>query len=173
MLDRVEIFILLGEREHARVLARVDELLAAVKRSSVAFNPIVQRFVDQLIGRCWALVAVHAPTDTQLHARLRTVCKRLRKTKVSLYVGEAALFEAALASIHGDETTQRRCWREAERLFEQAGIESQLAAVRRQLAHATEGDESRSFSRAADKYFVANGIADPGTVTEMLVPRVS
>jgi serine/threonine protein kinase len=189
MLDRVEIFMLLGEGQLDRVVARVDELLAAVKRSSVAFNPIVQRFVDQLIGRCWAAVVVHSPTDdklslrfataqspsppvAKLHARLRKVCRRLRASKISLYVGEAALFEAALASVGADEAQLRRRWREAERLFDQAGIESQLAAVRWQLARITGDAEARNFSRAASKYFAAHGIADPAVVARMLAPSV-
>jgi serine/threonine protein kinase len=173
MIDRVEILMLLGEGQHARVVTRVDEMLAAVKRSSVAINPVVQRFVDQLIGRCWAAAAVHAPGDTKLHARLRKVCKRLRKTKVSLYVGEAALFEAALASVAGDGMEQRRRWREAELLFGEAGIETQLAAVRWQLAQVTSDEESRKFSRAATKYFGQNGISNVASLSALLVPCVA
>ncbi|PRP97713.1 Serine/threonine-protein kinase PknH [Enhygromyxa salina] len=170
MLDRVEIFMLLAEGELDRLLERIDKLLVAVSRSSVALNPVVKRFVDQLIGRCWAVVAVRRPNDAKLRAQVRKVCRRLRRTKVPLYIGEAAINEAALCSIAGDEGETRQRWREAELLFDQHRIECQLACVRWHLATVTEGRETKRFSRAAHNYFAANGVADPASIASMLVP---
>lgn len=169
MLDRVEVFMLLAEDRIEQVCARIDQLLAAVKRSSVALNPVVKRFVDQLIGRCWTVAALRLG-NTDLQARVRKVCRRLRATKVALYVGEAALFEAALLSIDNQDEEVRLRWREAEQLFDGAGIECQLAAVRWQLARLTDSSEARSFERAANRYFERNGIADPAHLVAMLAP---
>ncbi|MFO7561044.1 MAG: protein kinase [Enhygromyxa sp.] len=170
MLDRVEVFMLLAEDRIDQVCARIDQLLAAVKRSSVALNPVVKRFVDQLIGRCWTVAALRNPSNLELQARVRKVCRRLRRTKIALYVGEAALFEAALISLGKGEAEVRLRWREAEQLFDRAGIDGQLAAVRWQLARVTDGHEARSFARSAGRYFDRNGVSDPARFAEMLAP---
>jgi serine/threonine protein kinase/tetratricopeptide (TPR) repeat protein len=170
MLDRVEVIMLLAEDRIDDACTRVDKMLIAVKRSSVALNPVVRRFVDQLIGRCWTVAAVRTSNDVELQTRVRKVCRRLRRTKVALYVGEAALFEAALASNSKEEAEVRLRWREAEQLFDGAGIECQLATVRWQLARITEGHETRNFARTSAKYFERNGISDPARLAKIIAP---
>jgi serine/threonine protein kinase/tetratricopeptide (TPR) repeat protein len=170
VLDRTEIFLALAEGNIARALELLDKLVRAVKDSSLALNPVVVRTVDQLKGRCWALASVHAPEDSKLHARVRKVARSLRKSKVSLYVGEAALAEAALASLAGSHEQARARWREAERLFAEQGIECHLAAVRWQLSRVTEGDEARTLAASASEYFETHGIGEPQQFADMLVP---
>ncbi len=173
VIDRAEIYLAMAEGEHGRMVELMDQLLAAVKRSSVMLNPVVKRFVQQLEGRCWALAVVQDPRDSVRVAPLRKVCKRLRASKVSLYIGEAAVNEAALHSLTGDEAATRRCWREAELLFKEHGIECQLAAVRWQLARVTEGAESEVFAERAKAYFETHEIADPPVLAQMLAPAAS
>jgi serine/threonine protein kinase/tetratricopeptide (TPR) repeat protein len=170
VLDRTEIFLSLSEGDVGKALELLDKLLVAIKRSSVALNPVVARSVDQLSGRCWAIASVHAPTDDKLRARVRKVSRRLRQSKVSLYVGEAVINEAALDSLAGDLAAARQRWREAELLFEEHGIECHLAAVRWQLARVTEGEESRAFAAQAADYFEVHGVGNPEQVANMLVP---
>jgi serine/threonine protein kinase/tetratricopeptide (TPR) repeat protein len=173
VIDRTEIFLSLAEGNVAKALEQLDRLLAAIKRSSVALNPVVARTVDQLAARCWAIASVHAPNDAKLQAKVRKVSDRLRKSKVSLYVGEAVINEAALASLGGDLGATRQRWREAELMFEEHGIECHLAAVRWQLARVTEGEESKAFAAQAADYFEVHGVSDPGRVANMLAPFAS
>ncbi len=170
VLDRTEIFLSLAEGKIPAALALVDKLLHAIKRSSVALNPVVSRFVDQLKVRAWAIACVHAPNDTKLQAQVRKVIRRLRSSKVSLYVGEAVIAEAALDSLAGDLGKTRQRWREAELLFKEHGIESHLAAIRWQLGRVTEGEESRAFAAQAAEYFEVHGVGNPSAFSEMLVP---
>ncbi len=170
VLDRTEIFLSLAEGNMAKAIAQLDKLLVAIKRSSVALNPVVARFVDQLVVRCLVLASVQAPSDTGLQTRVRKAAKKLRKSKVSLYVGEAMIAEAALASLAGDLNKAQQGWRAAEQLFAAHGIECQLAAVRWQLARVTQGEESTGFATLACAYFEVHGVSNPEQVASMLVP---
>ncbi|MFV8753109.1 protein kinase domain-containing protein [Nannocystaceae bacterium ST9] len=170
VLDRTEIFLSLAEGKIDEALVLLDKLSVAIARSSVALNPVVVRTVDQLKGRCWTIASVHAPSDLGLQARVRKVSNRLRKSKVSLYVGEAVINAAALDSLTGDLAKTRQRWREAELTFEEHGIECHLAAVRWQLARVTEGEESKMFAALASDYFEVHGVSNPERVANVLVP---
>ncbi|NVB42422.1 protein kinase [Pseudenhygromyxa sp. WMMC2535] len=171
-IDRAEIFLLLGEGEGDKALARVDQLTNSVWRSMIALNPVVKRFVEQLTARCLALAAMRRPTDTQLQTRLRKISKTMRKSKISLYVGEAVLADAALCSLARDVSGARKHWRVAELLFDEHGIQCHLAATRWQLAQVTEGEESERFAKQARTYFELNGINQPEVVAGLLAPNI-
>jgi hypothetical protein len=171
LLDRADILLALFVGDIDVAAQQVERCSEAVARSSVSLNPVLQRLVEQLELRVRSLACLRAPADTKLRARVRKLARQLRKTGVSIYVGEAVIAEAMLASFEGSDASHvRRLWREAEKIFDDHGIECHLAALRHQLGKLTEGEESHTFAEQAAAYFAAHQIGEPERLADVLVP---
>jgi hypothetical protein len=165
-LALAECTALMWAGDDERAAERAEQVLRSLLRWMVVLVLYDRHALRDLAGRAWARVALARPHDRRARKRALGHARALRRVGQPRGRGRAALIEAALHVAAGEPAQAQRCWAEAERELDAAGMHGYLAAarMRRDDAHAR---------ALAEAYFAAQGIVAVDRYVHLLAPGLS
>jgi len=163
-----QLYIDLYCEDAAKGFERLKQSRSQVSRSLLMKGQKFRVEMQSLRGRLAIMAAVGG--DLKMLRTAEQEARRLEGEDIPWAEGLASLLRAGVAATRGDMSQAMTFLSAAERQLEACQMRGLLAAARRRRGELTGGDEGRQLVQASDQWMVAQQVADPARVTNMLAP---